>query len=174
MSAEAVKRLQERLGEGVLSTHAFRGDQTAVIQPARIVEACQLLRDDEALRFDMLSDLTAADHLPRDPRFEVVYHLYSVPNRARVRLMVQLPEQAPELPSVCALWPVANWLEREVWDMYGIRFTGHPGLKRILLYEEFEGHPLRKDYPKEGRQPLIRRPEHEIAEALSARSKGHA
>ena len=93
--------------------------------------------------------------LGRKPRFEVVYHLYSLAKNHRVRIKVPLEESDAKLPSVVSLWSGANWLERETYDMYGIRFDGHPDLKRIYLYEEFEGHPLRKDYPKEKRQPLI-------------------
>jgi NADH-quinone oxidoreductase subunit C len=103
----------------------------------------------------MLSDVTAVDLLPRAPRFEVVYHLYSVARNHRVRVKAPVPEDDPELHSVEALYASANWMEREVWDMYGIRFAGHPDLRRLLLYEEFEGHPLRKDYAKEKRQPLV-------------------
>ena len=92
---------------------------------------------------------------PRGARFTVVYHFYSTAHRHRLRLVVPLPESNPEVGSLTALWPGADWLEREVWDMFGVRFRNHPNLKRILMYEEFEGHPLRKDYPVNKRQPLI-------------------
>jgi NADH-quinone oxidoreductase subunit C len=85
----------------------------------------------------------------------MVYHLYSVPKNKRLRVKARLGEKAPEIATLNELWPSANWMEREVWDLYGIRFAGHPDLRRILLYEEFEGHPLRKDYAKEKRQPLV-------------------
>ena len=91
----------------------------------------------------------------RGDRFEVVYHFYSLPKNHRLRVKVPLPEVAPSVPSLADLWASANWYEREVWDMYGIQFEGHPNLKRILMYEGFEGHPLRKDYPVNRRQPLI-------------------
>ena len=103
----------------------------------------------------MLTDLTAVDYLGETPRFEVVYHFYSTIQNRRVRIKARVSEEAAELASVCDLFASANWMEREVFDLYGIRFTGHPDLRRILLYEEFEGHPLRKDYPKEKRQPLV-------------------
>jgi NADH-quinone oxidoreductase subunit C len=103
----------------------------------------------------MLIDLTAVDYLPREPRFEVVYHLHSISINHRVRIKLLVPEGEPEVDSATDLWSSANWLEREVWDLYGIRFAGHPDLRRLLLYEQFEGHPLRKDYPKERRQPLV-------------------
>jgi NADH-quinone oxidoreductase subunit C len=92
---------------------------------------------------------------PEEARFTVVYHFYSMKHKHRLRLVVPVEESSAEVDSVSSLWPAANWLEREVWDMFGIRFRGHPDLKRILMYEEFEGHPLRKDYAVKKRQPLI-------------------
>jgi NADH-quinone oxidoreductase subunit C len=153
-------RLRGRLGARVLETHEQHGDHTAVVAPEGIVEALAFCRDDDQLRFDMLMDLTAVDYLKfpgreDGPRFDVVYHLYSVAHNHRVRLKVQVEQDAPVVPTATGLWPIANWLEREVWDMYGIRFDGHPDLRRLLMYEEFVGHPLRKDYPIERRQPLI-------------------
>lgn len=139
----------------LLATHAFRGDATAMIGRESLHDVCNYLRDDPELRFDMLLDVTAVDYFGRAPRFEVVYHLYSLEKNHRLRLKVPLEEGDPTIPSLVPIWVGADWLERETYDMYGIRFTGHPGLKRIYLYEEFEGHPLRKDYPKEKRQPLI-------------------
>jgi NADH-quinone oxidoreductase subunit C len=153
-------RLRERLGDGVRETHDFRGDHTAVVAREVIVDALAFCRDDDALRFDLLVDITAVDvlRLPGredGPRFEVVYHLYSTAHNHRVRLKVRVEEDDARVPTACVLWPIANWLEREVWDMFGVRFDGHPDLRRLLLYEEFEGHPLRKDYPMRRRQPLI-------------------
>jgi NADH-quinone oxidoreductase subunit C len=105
-------------------------------------------------------DLTAVDYQKYPgredgPRFEVVYHLYSIARNHRVRLKVRVDEDDAVVPTAVPLWPIANWFEREVWDMFGIRFAGHPDLRRLLLYEEFVGHPLRKDYPINRRQPLI-------------------
>lgn len=157
-------RLAERFGSAILRTHDHRGDHTAVVAPASISEVLGFCRDDEALRFDMLMDLTAVDYLhyppgPPEPegeaRFEVVYHLYSVQENHRVRLKVPVEEDEPVVPTAVGLWAIANWYEREVWDMFGIHFEGHPDLRRLLLYEEFVGHPLRKDYPINRRQPLI-------------------
>ncbi len=153
-------RLTARFGPAIRATHAHRGDHTAVVDRAAIREVLQVCRDDPELRFEMLVDLTAVDYL-RYPgreeaaRFEVVYHLYSVTHNHRLRLKVPVDEDDPVVPSAVPLWPIANWYEREVWDMFGIRFEGHPDLRRLLLYEEFEGHPLRKDYPINRRQPLI-------------------
>jgi NADH-quinone oxidoreductase subunit C len=151
----ALRRLVELLPAAVVETHARLGDATARVDPARIVDVAKLLRDDPGLEFEMLTDLTAVDYLGEEPRFEVVYHFYSVARNQRVRIKARVPEAAAELPSLVALYASADWMEREVFDLYGVRFSGHPNLKRILLYEEFEGHPLRKDYAKTARQPLI-------------------
>jgi NADH-quinone oxidoreductase subunit C len=151
----ALRRLIEALPDAVLETHAHVGDATARIDPERVVEVARLLRDDSELEFEMLTDVTAVDYLGQEPRFEMVYHFYSVARKQRVRIKARVPEEPAEIDSLVNVYASANWMEREVWDLYGIRFKGHPDLRRILLYEEFEGHPLRKDYPKERRQPLV-------------------
>jgi len=150
-----LRALLAGVGDAVRETHAYRGDATAVIDASRVVGVMRFLRDHDTARFDVLSDVTAVDYLGRDPRFEVVYHLYSIEHNHRLRVKAPVPEVPCQLDSVVTLWPAAGWMEREVWDLYGIRFRNHPDLRRILLYEEFEGHPLRKDYPKERRQPLV-------------------
>jgi NADH-quinone oxidoreductase subunit C len=155
-----VARLRGRLGARVLETLEYRGDHTAVVAREGLIDTLAFCRDDALLRFDMLTDLTAVDYLKfpgreDGPRFDVVYHLYSVAHNHRVRLRVSLEQDAASVTTATGLWPIANWLEREVWDMFGIRFEGHPDLRRLLLYEEFAGHPLRKDYPVGRRQPLI-------------------
>jgi NADH-quinone oxidoreductase subunit C len=151
----ALRRLLAVLPEVVLGTHAQHGDATALVAADRVDRVLTLLREDPELCFEMLSDVTCVDHLGEEPRFEVVYHLYSVAKNHRVRIKARVSEAEPELPSAVALYPSADWMEREVWDLYGVRFRGHPDLRRILLYDGFEGHPLRKDYPKEKRQPLV-------------------
>jgi len=153
-------RLEARLGAWLLGTHDYRGDHTAIVGREGIIEALTLSRDESDLRFNVLMDLTAVDYLKLPgredgPRFDIVYHLYSIPHNHRIRLKVPVEQDDPVVPTATSLWPIANWLEREVWDMFGIRFAGHPDLRRLLMYEEFEGHPLRKDYPIERRQPLI-------------------
>ena len=150
-----VARLRGDVGDAVLASHAFRGDVTVIVPRDKLLAVCHSLRDDAELRFDMLVDVTAVDYLGRIPRFEVVYHLHSLPLNQRIRIKVPLEESDPSLPSLVPIWAGANWLERETWDLYGIVFVGHPDLRRIYLYEEFQGHPLRKDYPKAKRQPLI-------------------
>jgi NADH-quinone oxidoreductase subunit C len=166
VSVEALNRAKELLGNAVLSTHSYRGDDTLVVDAARIFEAMKTLRDDPELSMAMLVDLTAVDYLGREPRFEVVYHLRSFKTGARLRVKAPVAEPEdgsnPVIDTVVPLWASANWNEREVWDLYGIKFRSHPDLRRILMYEEFVGHPLRKDYPKEKRQPLVRRPPDEV------------
>ena len=162
---ELLAKVKALLGAQVLDAHAHRGDATVLVPVDSARECLQRLRDDAGLAFNLLIDLTAVDYLGREPRFEVVYHLASLapaPSaeepaglRHRLRVKVGVAEPPCEADSVAALWDAANWYEREVWDLYGIRFRGHPDLRRILLYDEFQGHPLRKDYPKERRQPLI-------------------
>ena len=155
----AMRGLLDSFAGAVLETHADRGDATAVVDAARIVEVMRFLRDGAGLGFDMLMDLTAVDyagHPDREgPRFEVVYHLLASKQMHRLRVKAGVPEMPCQIDSCVTIWPAANWMEREVFDLYGVRFRNHPDLRRILLYEEFEGHPLRKDYPKERRQPLV-------------------
>jgi len=157
---ELLKRLRDRFGAAIVDTHEFRGDTTAVVDRAALVDALRFCRDEPALAFDVLMDLTAADYLTYPgredgPRFEVVYQLYSVGHNHRLRLKVRVDEDDAMVPTAVPLWPIANWLEREVWDMFGVRFDGHPDPRRLLMYEQFVGHALRKDYPINRRQPLI-------------------
>ena len=159
-AGDAVARLRAELSGAILAEHRQHGDETVLVAPERLLDVLAFLCGDDALDFDMLMDLTAVDHSaredgPRSPRFEVVYHLYSLARNRRVRVKVGVDLGDCEVDSAVSIWPAANWMEREVFDLYGIRFRGHPDLRRILLYEEFEGYPLRKDYPKTGRQPLI-------------------
>jgi NADH-quinone oxidoreductase subunit C len=158
--AQILQRLKSRFGPAVLDTHERLGDTTVLLDRGALFEALQFCRDEADLAFDVLMDLTAADYLKYagredGPRFEVVYHLYSLAHNHRVRLKVRVDEDDAVVPSAVELWPIANWLEREVWDMFGVRFSGHPDLRRLLMYEEFVGHALRKDYPIDRRQPLI-------------------
>jgi NADH-quinone oxidoreductase subunit C len=164
MSIAALDRAKALLGELVTASHSYRGDDTLVVKAESVLDVMRQLRNDLGMNF--LVDLTAVDYLGRDPRFEVVYHLRSFSTGERLRVKAPLAEpddgSYPILDSIVSLWPGANWFEREVWDLYGIKFRGHPDLRRILMYEEFVGHPLRKDYPKERRQPLVRRDPNEV------------
>jgi NADH-quinone oxidoreductase subunit C len=144
-----VARLTEAVPGAIRHVSFFVGDWTLVIDRPLIREACRWLRDDAETRFDFLSDLTATDWPERPERFDVVYCLYSTVFRHRVRLKVRQPDGEP-LATVTGVWPAANWLEREVFDMFGIRFAGHPDLRRILMPDDWQGHPQRKDYPLEG------------------------
>jgi NADH-quinone oxidoreductase subunit C len=122
---------------------------TIYVPADRLIETCKALVETPSLRFNVLVEVTAADYLPREPRFEVVYHLLSIPNRARLRLKVRVATSGVDglVPTVQSIWPAAGWPEREVWDMFGIVFSGHPDLTRLLMPEDWEGHPARKDYP---------------------------
>jgi NADH-quinone oxidoreductase subunit C len=127
-----------------------RDEMTICVERSAIREACALLRDDPGCPFDYISDVTCVDWYPTEPRFEVVYHLLSIPRKERVRLKVRLEGDSPVVESVTSVWPGANYFEREVFDLFGIRFSEHPYLRRIQMPENWEGHPLRKDYPVEG------------------------
>ena len=160
MSVAALTRLQAVFGSAIVETHSLLGDDTAIVNPARWREVCAFCRTDADLAFDMMLDLTAVDYPDREQRLEVVMHLRSMRHGHRLRLKARLgtdPELAvmPEIESVVSVWPGVNWFERECFDMFGVRFLGHPDLRRILMYPEFEGHPLRKDYPAQRTQPLI-------------------
>jgi NADH-quinone oxidoreductase subunit C len=127
-----------------------RDEMTIYVDRSALREACALLRDDPACPFNFLSDVTCVDWYPSEPRFEVVYHLLSIPRKERVRLKIRLNSSSPTVDSLCSLWPGANFFEREVFDLFGVRFAGHPYLRRIMMPEDWEGYPLRKDYPVEG------------------------
>jgi NADH-quinone oxidoreductase subunit C len=150
-------RLKEKFADSILETHSFCSDDTALVQPVAILPLATFLKKEPELDYNYLMDLTAVDclHLGKAHRFEVVYHFFSLSKKHRVRIKVPLSAKNPEVDSISSLWAGADWYEREVWDMFGVRFRNHPNLKRILMYEEFEGHPLRKDYPIRKRQPLI-------------------
>jgi NADH-quinone oxidoreductase subunit C len=122
---------------------------TIYVPAGQLVATCQALRDAPSLRFNVLIEITAADYLPREPRFEVVYHLLSIPNKLRLRLKVRVASSETDgvVPTVQSVWPAAGWPEREVWDMFGIVFDGHGDLRRLLMPDDWEGHPARKDYP---------------------------
>ncbi len=158
MARIILDRLQERFAGGeIVETGSQHGNEWARVRRDAWRAVCGFLRDDPAMNMDMFVDLTAVDRFGREPRFDVVLHLYSLAKKHRVRLYAGVPEEDPTVETLVPLWPAANWFEREAYDLYGVRFLGHPDLRRILMYPEFVGHPLRKDYPKEKRQPLVRR-----------------
>ena len=146
----AVARLLDWNPAAVVGVKFDRDEMTIYVDRANIREACALLRDDAECAFNFLSDITCVDRYPAEPRFEVIYHLLSISKKERVRLKVRVDSASLTVDSLTSLWPGANYFEREVFDLFGIRFTGHPYLRRLLMPEDWEGHPLRKDYPVEG------------------------
>lgn len=149
-----VTALQQGLPDTVEQVSYWVGDWTVIVPAGRLVEAAAFLRDQPGCRFDYLSDLTAVDWLGRAPRFDIVICLYSTPLRQRLRVKVRTAD-GEAVPSLAGVWPAANWLEREVFDMFGIVFSGHPDLRRILMPDDWQGHPQRKDYPLEGPGELL-------------------
>jgi NADH-quinone oxidoreductase subunit C len=158
MSVRALEALKNKFGDAIIETHSDFGDDTAVVAPEKWKEVCRFLRDDPAMAFDMAVDLCGVDYPERTPRFEVVLHLYSVAKRQRLRVKSRVGDgegEGAEIDTVADIWIGTNWFERETFDLMGISFKGHPDLRRILMYPEFEGHPLRKDYPANKTQPLV-------------------
>ncbi len=149
-----ITALQAAVPGGVSAVSYWLGDWTLIVPVSRLLEVGRHLRDVPEARFDFLSDVTATDWPPRAERFDVVYCLYSTRHRHRVRLKVIAAERQA-VPSATDLWPAANWLEREVFDMFGVNFTGHPDRRRILMPDDWQGHPQRKDYPLEGPGELL-------------------
>jgi NADH-quinone oxidoreductase subunit C len=146
----AVVKLVEWNPAAVEGAKFDRDEMSIYVERSCIRDACVLLRGDTDCPFNYLADITCVDWFPSEPRFEVVYHLLSISKKERVRLKVRLDGSSPALDSVTLVWPAANYFEREVFDLFGVRFAGHPYLRRLLMPEDWEGHPLRKDYPVEG------------------------
>ena len=153
-SGLSLKLLRENHPDGIVDTLMPQGDATAIVRPEFLTKIMDFLKNDARLLFNKLIDMTAVDYGGRKPRFDVVYHLLSLDFNQRLRIKIGV-EEGSAVETLTPFWGSANWLEREVWDMFGIPFSGHPDLKRILMYEGFEGHPLRKDYPLRKRQPRI-------------------
>ena len=159
MAQKVLDALVARFGDVILATSNGCGDEVAVVGRDKLLEVAQFLRDDPDMAFDAPVGATAIDWLGlgREPRFEAVWMLRSTVHLHRIRIKVPLEEDDVNVPTLSGLWRGFGWPERETYDMYGLKYQDHADLRRILLYEEFVGHPLRKDYPKEKRQPLIRR-----------------
>jgi NADH-quinone oxidoreductase subunit C len=186
MSQKVLSALGAKFGDAIEHTETQQLDEIAYVKREKLVEIATWLRDDAAMAFDSpvfvtcidLVDLRRPDANGRVveidtttvPRFEVCYQLRSSKHRHRIRLKVRVPENDPRVASLAGLYPAFDWQERETYDMYGIRFEGHPDLRRIYLYEEFVGYPLRKDYPKEKRQPLVRRTDLIVERGVQGRS----
>ncbi len=150
-----IEKLKQRFAADIVSAEEAHGEETVLVVRDRAPEILKALRDEPAFAFDMLSDLTAVDWPERNPRFDVVYHLNSLKHGHRLRVKVQAGGNDAWVHSAIGIWKAADWLERECYDMFGIEFRGHGDLRRILLYDSFEGHPLRKDYPYQRRQPIV-------------------
>ena len=144
-----VNKIKERFPDATLETIVFRGEVTHVVKKENLLDICRFIKSEKDLKMDWLSDVVGVDYHPREPRFEVVYHLYSITNKLRLRLKVRVAD-GESVPTVTGMWRTANWAEREAYDMFGIKFEGHPDLRRIYMAEDWEGHPLRKDYPLRG------------------------
>lgn len=142
----AVEKLIAQFPDTFFEVRRFRDELTVYVSREQIVEVATFLKEDEELRYNYLSDLTGNDWPDREPRFEVIYHLYSLHHFTRLRLKVRVPEDDCTCPTITGVWGTANWHERETFDLFGIEFIGHPSLRRILLPEEWEGFPLRQDY----------------------------
>lgn len=158
MSQRVLDLLIQRFPQAVLETHAQHGDETAVVEAASWAKVAEFLKASPDISMEMLTDLTAVDYLEREPRFEIVAHFYSLSKGHRLRLKTRVGDaqgEGVEVATLVPLWAAANWMERECYDLFGVRFVGHPDLRRILMYPEFEGHPLRKDYIATRTQPLI-------------------
>lgn len=144
---KAVEKLKREFGESVLGVDDFRGQTSVTLDREVIVNACQMLRDDPELDFNFLAALTAVDYWPSEPRFKIVYQLYSLANKEFIGLRAQLTNESPEISTIESIYPNANWHEREVFDMFGVTFKDHSDQRRIIMPYDWEGHPLRKDYP---------------------------
>jgi NADH-quinone oxidoreductase subunit C len=145
--AQIVEKLETRFSDALEDVCEFRGEFTVRVKPDALVEMCTFLRDDPDCAFDFLSDISGVDYYPEEPRFGVNYHLTSTKFRRQLRLKVRVSGPDPRAPTVTCVWPAANWFERETYDLFGVTFVGHPDLRRILLPQDFQGHPLRRDQP---------------------------
>ncbi|MBI5526086.1 MAG: NADH-quinone oxidoreductase subunit C [Deltaproteobacteria bacterium] len=162
--SELLEKARSAFSADITDSHDRCGDDTVIIRREALPKVMKALRGEDDFAFDQVTDITAVDwYGKKSPRFEVVYHLYSYRHLHRLRVKVKVPEDDAVVDTVTGVWKGANWLEREVWDLYGINFRGHPDMRRILLYDEFQGHPLRKDYPIDLRQPLV--PARDVDEA---------
>jgi NADH-quinone oxidoreductase subunit C len=145
-----IEKLKNNFSTFIESTNEFQSDLTVAIKKEKLIDICTFLRDDFELSFEMCKDVVGVDYNRPESRFEVVYNLYSLKNKFRFLLKIKVDESDLHVPSVVAIWPGANWPEREVYDFFGIIFDGHPDLRRIYMPEEFEHYPLRKEFPLMG------------------------
>lgn len=144
---DPVEALQQAFPQAVLGFEKFRNETTVLVARDSIVEICRYCRDTDGLAFNFLSDVTGVDYFPEEPRLAAAYHLYSMLHNRSLRLKVRVGLDDPVIPSVVSIYPAANWFEREIFDLLGVTFTGHPDMRRLLMPDDWDGHPLRKDYP---------------------------
>ena len=144
-----VSKIRERFASSIEETTVYCGEVTHVVKVDALLDVCRFIKSEKDLKMDWLSDVVGVDYHPRTPRFEVVYHFYSITNKHRLRLKVRIAD-GENVPTVTDMWGAANWAEREVYDMYGIKFDGHPDMRRIYMAQDWDGYPLRKDYPLRG------------------------
>jgi NADH-quinone oxidoreductase subunit C len=147
---KVLEKLTAKFGDAAFESNEFRGELTVIIPKDRIVEVCRFLKEENELGFDLLADMGGIDMSTPSKRFGIIYNLYSLINRHRIRLKIFTEEEHPKVPTVTGVWGTANWHEREAFDMFGIIFEGHPDLRRIYMPDEFAYHPLRKDFPLMG------------------------
>lgn len=140
------KKLKEQFSDSILDIIEFRGESTFIIKKEALLEICKFLKNDSELQYNFLSDICGVDYPEREKRFEIVYNMYSIPYRRRARLKINVGENEP-VTSITSIWEGANWSEREIFDMFGVKFENHPDLTRILMPDDWVGHPLRKDFP---------------------------
>lgn len=176
MSKKLITWVKKEFKDEVIATHSRLGNDTIILKRDRLIDVAQFLKDNSKCQMNLLRELTAVDYDKREPRFEVVYVFYSIPKKHMLVVRVPLEEKDLKIPTLSSVYHVANWMEREVYDMYGIQFTGHPDLRRVLLYEEFEGFPLRKDYAKQKSQPRthLLKPERDSVEEFLEYYKNQA
>ena len=148
-----ITEIKNKFPDSYIKDEEFRGDVSITVKKDSIIDILKFLKEEENFLYDFLVDITCVDYLKlnKTERFAVVYNLYSYKNNTRIRIKALVPENDTQIPTVCTIWKAANWMEREVFDLFGIIFTGHPDLRRILTPDDYTGHPLRKDYPLQGR-----------------------
>jgi NADH-quinone oxidoreductase subunit C len=155
MSKIVLDKILRKFPDDIIDSHNYLGNETVIIKKEALLKVCAFIKENRQLVMDMLVDLTCVDYPEEPERFMMVYHFYSSENKYRIRIKSPVSEEEPYIDSLTKLWINSDWAEREVYDMYGVKFNDHPNLSRILMYDGFEGHPLRKDYPITKRQPIV-------------------
>jgi len=155
MSKIVLDKVLRKFPDDIIDSHNRLGNETVIIKKEALLKVCAFIKENRQLKMDMLVDLTCVDYPEEAERFMMVYHFYSTENKYRLRVKAPVEEEDPYIDSLTGMWLNSNWPEREVYDMFGVKFNEHPNLKRLLMYESFEGHPLRKDYAITKRQPLV-------------------